>query len=215
MILYNNRRCILIAFLFFFSNHAFSQDTLSNSYRDKIEVTTSFGVSIPRSDFMKHSNIGIRTMTGFQYRYNKSIFFRAVYEISLYSFTNTRSVDGFSIVNKGNRSLIGAFTDIGLNKGIRDRFEIGGFAGFGVLWLTSPFTEVQGSIASINTQSKTKAYETYRLGGFVSYRVNRKFVTYVELQHFNALRRSHVFGSKLGGTNIALGFRTNLRNQKR
>lgn len=215
MIPSNNRCLISIVFLFFFSNHVFSQDTISNSYRDKIEITTSFGLSIPRSDFMKHSNIGIRTMTGFQYRYNKNIFFRAVYEISLYSFTNTRSVDGFSIVNKGNRSLIGAFTDIGLNKGIRDRFEIGGFAGFGVLWLTSPFTEVQGSIASINTQSKTKAYETYRLGGFASYRVNKRFVAYIELQHFNALRRSHVFGSKLGGTNIALGFRTNLSNQKR
>ncbi len=215
MITSNNRCCIIIAFLFFFSNYVFSQDTISNSYRDKIEITTSFGLSIPRSDFMKHSNIGIRTMTGFQYRYNKSIFFRAVYEISLYSFTNSRSVDGFSVINKGNRSLIGAFVDIGSNTVIGDRIEIGGFTGFGLLWLTSPFTEVQGSVASINTRSETKAYETYRLGGFASYRVNKKFALYIELQHFNALRRSHVFDSKLGGTNIALGFRTNLSNQKR
>ncbi|SPW29520.1 Uncharacterised protein [Elizabethkingia miricola] len=129
MIPSNNRCCIIIAFLFFFSNYVFSQDTISNSYRDKIEITTSFGLSIPRSDFMKHSNIGIRTMTGFQYRYNKSIFFRAVYEISLYSFTNSRSVDGFSVINKGNRSLIGAFVDIGSNTVIGDRIEIGGFTG--------------------------------------------------------------------------------------
>lgn len=215
MIPYNNRCCLLITLLFFFSNRVLSQDTISNSFRDKIEITTSFGFSIPRSDFMKHSNIGIRTMTGFQYRYNKSIFFRTVYEISLYSFTNTRSVDGVSIVNKGNRSLIGAFADIGLNKGIRDRIEIGGFTGFGFLLFTSPFTEVQGNIASVNTQSKTKAYETYRLGGFLSYRVNKRFVAYIELQHFNTLRRSHVFDSKLGGTNIALGFRTNLSKQKK
>lgn len=72
MIPSNNRCLISIVFLFFFSNHVFSQDTISNSYRDKIEITTSFGISIPRSDFMKHSNIGIRTMTGFQYRYNKN-----------------------------------------------------------------------------------------------------------------------------------------------
>jgi hypothetical protein len=145
MIPSNNRRCILIAFLLFFSSHAFSQDTISISYRDKIEVTTSLGVSIPRSDFMKHSNIGIRTMTGFQYRYNKSIFFRAVYEISLYSFTNSRSVDGFSVVNKGNRSLIGAFVDAGLKYKLWEtELKLGALLGFGIIVAHKPLYRGSG-----------------------------------------------------------------------
>lgn len=180
----------------------------------KLMATTSLGVSFPQKGFANYSNNGFRTMTGLEYQpASGGLMLRMAYELTLYPFDNQRSENGYLITNKGSRSLLGGYIDVGYRQAF-GKSALYLFAGAGGLVLVYPQTALNDQAKTIRTETRSKLFAAFHGGvGFEMPFAVFGFRPYLEGQYFGLGEKTPIYNTRLTGYNIGIGFKTAIRKR--
>ncbi len=183
-----------------------------NDIRPEWFATTGIGLSFLNPAFKKISNNGFKTYTGVEVQLINNCWARFSYEINLYGFNNSILQEGFRVTNKGNRTFLAGFIDVGYRKQLND-FAVYGFAGFGVGSLNAPNTNINVNTQEVNSEPLNKAHIALRAGLGIELELKPRFIPFFEFQYSGLTEKTQVNSKKLASSNILIGFKARLKRK--
>jgi hypothetical protein len=202
--------CVLVAVVFSTTGQTLKLST--NVLKPELFASTGVGLSFLNPSFKQISNNGFKTYTGVEVQVADHYWARISYELSLYSFSNVIYKDGFKITNKGNRTLLGGFIDLGYRKKFNN-FDVYLYGGFGVGGLNAPNTNVNITNLEVSSEPLKKIHTAFRTGIGAELEIKPRFIPYIEYQYGQLLQKTKIDGRSLFFSNILIGFKARLKRK--
>jgi hypothetical protein len=184
----------------------------ANVAKPELFATTGIGLSFLNPSFKQISNNGYKTYTGVEIQVANHYWTRLSYELSLYSFNNIIYKDGFKISNKGSRTFLGGFIDLGYRKKFSN-LDVYLYGGFGVGGLSAPNTNINLANLEVSSEPLKKIHTAFRTGIGAELEIKPRFIPYIEYQYGGLLQKTKVDGRSLFFSNILIGFKARLKRK--